>query len=343
MKNFILILLLLISANALCQSTIEKSTCDSLIFATRDSVKTAILDSIKKSKSETIVEQPKPVYHQSLLKLELKKNNSNVSRKINIEEDDVVTVVLKNVFKERAKEYYIKQVVVQDLSSAIKFGKTDLSFLTNDSLTEKYKITDTLPVTDVTFTISNLEQGKSYKYLVMYKDTIEDQFYVTVDEIIHFEINIGPVFSSLQNPDFKSFTATRDQNGNEDSVTIKDNGTNNQLNFVIAGVFRPWGYDPRANVSLKNFFIMLGIPLNKTLGEHFLFGCGFGARGINIVAGLHIGTKNRLADGFNLNTKYSSQDIDLEKIVTKEISFAYFAGLVLDLGIVGKLFSSIKL
>jgi hypothetical protein len=315
MKNIIIVLLLLISANALCQQETEEPS------ETKDSA----------------------IFYPSLMQMELKCNDKTVTRKINIEEEDVITILLKNVFKTRAKEYYLKQVDIKDLSSAIKFGKTDvISVLKNEMLTQDVStIIDTSKI-DVTFTIANLEPGKSYKYLVMFNDEIEDQFYVIVDEIIHFEINIGPLFSGMPNPDFVESSVTKDNTGNTDTIMIQDNGTKSKINFALGGVFHPWGYNPRAKISWRNIFIYLGIPFNEKLGENFLLGLGFGYRGISLIGGAHIGTIKRLADGYNLNTRYPKADFDLEKIKVNDIQIRLFAGIALDLDIVGKLFTGLK-
>ena len=303
MKNIILVLLLLISANALCMNESGKSTIA----------------------NDTIVFRP------SLLQMEFRWNGNVVeSRKINIEENDVLTVVIKNVLKMLGRDYTIKQVDIVDLSSAIKFGTISIPKSEYD-----------LETTDVTFTITNLEQGKSYKFLVMYKETIQDYFYVVVDEIIHFEINIGPFFSGMPKPDFVETPITKDNSGNADTVMINNHGTNSQLTFAIGGVFHPWGYNPRAKISLRNTFIYLGFPLSETIGENFLLGLGFGYRGISLIGGIHIGKIKRLADGYTLNTRYPKSDFDLEKAKVNDIKIHPFAGITLDLSIVGKLFSGL--
>lgn len=304
MKNIILVLLLLISANALCMNE----------------------SSISNVAKDTIVFRP------SLLQMEFKWNSNVVkSRKFNIEEDDVLTVVIKNVLRMLGNDYNIRQVDAINLSDAIKFGTISIPKSEYD-----------LETTDVTFTIANFKPGKSYTYLVMYKETIQDYFYVVVEEIIHFEINIGPFFSGMPKPDFVETPITKDNTGNTDTVMINDHGTNSQLTFAIGGVFHPWGYNPRAKISLRNTFIYLGFPLGETIGENFLLGLGFGYRGISLIGGIHIGKTKRLADGYTLNTRYPKSDFDLEKAKVNDVKIHPFAGITLDLAIVGKLFSGLS-
>jgi len=146
----------------------------------------------------------------------------------------------------------------------------------------------------------------------------------------------------MPNPDYQEFSVTKDITGNADTVLVKDNGTKNQLNFAFGGVFHPWGYNPRAKISLRNVFLFLGLPLNQALGENFLLGVGVGARGFNIMGGVHVGTTKQLSNGYNLNTRYPKKDFDLDKTIIKDIQFSYFIGVALDLDIVGKIFTSIK-
>lgn len=190
-------------------------------------------------------------------------------------------------------------------------------------------------------TDSIFKRETSYKLKSADTNTIFD-FYVEVHEITHIEAGIGPVFSNLE---FNNYILTSIPGDSTGSMTIKNIGTKNQIDFVLGAIIRPWGYDQRGNFGdWHNAFLYFGLGLNsnKKFYENLYVGAGFGFRAFSIVGGIHISPVEMLLDGYTENGKYKSNEIDkIDNIKTTSTKINIFGGLLIDLSIFDNVFSKI--
>ena len=198
------------------------------------------------------------------------------------------------------------------------------------------------------FNLTGLEEDKYYRYDVELFSTEDSsrkkvvfEFNVEVHSRTHIEAGIGPVFSNLGFNKFEVTPVTDDTSG---SVTIRNLGTKSQLLFVMGAIIRPWGYDQRAKPGLENFYLYMGLGINseQTVIDNLHFGIGYGFRGFNIVAGMHISKTLQLIDRFEEGGIYNKDDIgSKENIVTEKFKIGVFGGLLIDLSIFDKTFPEI--
>jgi len=273
------------------------------------------------------------------------KMDSSSTHKFVVYENDICHVK----FFDRLKEEVInlKLIEEQELKNPINFG----SFGNKIQKSDRNPKDDTLhPKKDTlyshNFYVAALKPDNLNSYDIIAEGTDDDtlhlyEFYVEVHKLTHIEAGIGPVFSNMEYNNFQLTSIPGDTTG---SKTIKNNGTSNQIDFVLGAIIRPWGYDERAGFSIWNTFMYFGLGVNnkQVVFENVYLGIGAGYRGFDILFGIHIAGVKQLLNGYSVDRTYGKNDIDdIDKITTTKTKVNVFGGLLIDLGIFSNVFPKV--